>query len=104
MNTRLHKLARTTPAVRAEMALSADSVAVLACRHGVSEATARRRPLEGRVKGNEKPGKSSLSKIDISTSISFLFYIHRRFYGLRVKLALTKQGLNCCVFNAKKDC
>ena len=42
MNTRLHKLARTTPAVRAEMALSADSVAVLACRHGVSESTARK--------------------------------------------------------------
>ena len=42
MNTRLHKLARTTPAVRAEMAASADSVAVLACRHGVSEATARK--------------------------------------------------------------
>ena len=42
MNTRLHKLARTTPAVRAEMALSADSAAVLACRHGVSEATARK--------------------------------------------------------------
>ena len=42
MNTRLHKLARTTPAIRAEMALSADSVAVLACRHGVSESTARK--------------------------------------------------------------
>jgi transposase-like protein len=42
MNTRLHKLARTTPAVRAEMAASTDSVAVLACRHGVSEATARK--------------------------------------------------------------
>ena len=42
MNTRLHKLARTTPAVRAEMAASSDSVAVLAGRHGVSEATARK--------------------------------------------------------------
>ena len=42
MNTRLHKLARTTPAVRAEMAASSDSVAVLACRHGVSQSTARK--------------------------------------------------------------
>ena len=42
MNTRLHKLARTTPAVRAQMAASPDSVAVLARRHGVSEATARK--------------------------------------------------------------
>ena len=42
MYTRLHKLARTAPAVRVEMALSADSVAVLACRHAVSEATARK--------------------------------------------------------------
>ena len=42
MNTRLHKLARTTPAVRSEMAASLDSVATLACRHGVSQATARK--------------------------------------------------------------
>ena len=42
MNTRLHKLARTTPAVRTEMAASTDSVATLACRHGVSQATARK--------------------------------------------------------------
>ena len=42
MDTRPHKLARTTPAVRAEIAADTDSVAVLACRYGVSEATARK--------------------------------------------------------------
>ena len=42
MNTHLHKLARTATAVRAKMALSEDSVAVLACRHGVIETTARK--------------------------------------------------------------
>jgi hypothetical protein len=42
MNTRLHKLASTTPAVRTEIAASTDSVAVLACRYGVSQATARK--------------------------------------------------------------
>ena len=35
----LHKQARTTPAVRAEIAASADSVKALACRYGVTEAT-----------------------------------------------------------------
>ena len=42
MNTRLHKLARTKPAVCAEMAADTDSVAVIACRHSVSELTARK--------------------------------------------------------------
>ena len=35
----LHKQARTTPAVRAEIAASTDSVNALACRYGVTEAT-----------------------------------------------------------------
>lgn len=39
MITRLHKCARTTPRVRAEIAASNDSVATLAQRYGVSPAT-----------------------------------------------------------------
>ena len=35
----LHKNARTTPAVRAEIAASGDSVRALSCRYGVTEAT-----------------------------------------------------------------
>ena len=35
----LHKNARTTPAVRAEIAASGESTAVLAARHGVTEQT-----------------------------------------------------------------
>ena len=35
----LHKNARTTPAIRAEMAASSESAAVLAKRHGVTEQT-----------------------------------------------------------------
>jgi len=35
----LHKQARTTPAVRAEIAASTESVAVLARRHGVTPPT-----------------------------------------------------------------
>ena len=38
----LHKNARTTPAIRAEIAASSESVAVLAARYGVSEGTIRR--------------------------------------------------------------
>jgi transposase InsO family protein len=38
----LHKNARTTPAIRAEMALSGDSVSTLAQRYSVSESTARK--------------------------------------------------------------
>ena len=38
----LHKNARTTPAIRAEMAQSPDSVATLARRYSVSESTARK--------------------------------------------------------------
>jgi len=38
----LHKQARTTPAIRAEIAASADSVAVLARRYNISEATVRK--------------------------------------------------------------
>ena len=64
MNTRLHKLARTTPAVRAEMALSADSVAVLACRHGVSESTARK------CKGRSSPHDRSHTAHKLQTTLS----------------------------------
>ena len=64
MNTRLHKLARTTPAVRAEMALSADSVAVLACRHGVSESTARK------WKGRSSPHDRSHTAHKLQTTLS----------------------------------
>jgi len=39
MNVKLHKNARTTPAVRAEMAASTERVCVLAKRYGVTEAT-----------------------------------------------------------------
>jgi transposase InsO family protein len=39
MNTKLHKNARTTPAVRAEIAASTERVCVLANRYGVTEAT-----------------------------------------------------------------
>ena len=35
----LHKNARTTPAIRAEIAASTESAKALACRFGVSEAT-----------------------------------------------------------------
>ena len=42
MIIRLHKNARTTPATRAEIAASPDSVAVLAARYGVGEGTIRR--------------------------------------------------------------
>lgn len=35
----LHKQARTTPAVRAEIAASSESAHTLACRYGVTEAT-----------------------------------------------------------------
>ena len=38
----LHKLARTTPAVRAEIAASRESVATLARRYNVTEATIRK--------------------------------------------------------------
>jgi len=38
----LHKRARTTPAVRAEIAASREPVAVLARRYNVSEATIRK--------------------------------------------------------------
>ncbi|MDR2572995.1 MAG: IS481 family transposase [Desulfovibrio sp.] len=38
----LHKNARTTPAIRAEIAASRDSVAVLAARYGVGQRTIRR--------------------------------------------------------------
>lgn len=38
----LHKNARTTPAIRAEIAASSEPVAVLAVRYGVSESTIRR--------------------------------------------------------------
>lgn len=38
----LHKNARTTPAIRAEIASSPDSVATLAARYGVGEMTIRR--------------------------------------------------------------
>ena len=37
----LHKNARTTPAIRAEIAASADSAVTLAQRYGISEETAR---------------------------------------------------------------
>ena len=39
MNIKLHKNARTTPAVRAHMAASTDRACVLASRYGVTEAT-----------------------------------------------------------------
>jgi transposase-like protein len=39
VNIKLHKNARTTPAVRAEMAASTERVCVLAKRYGVTEAT-----------------------------------------------------------------
>ena len=42
MNIRLHKRARTTPAIRAELAASPEPVAVLARRYGISEATVRK--------------------------------------------------------------
>ncbi|MDR2429630.1 MAG: IS481 family transposase, partial [Puniceicoccales bacterium] len=42
MNIALHKNARTTPAIRAEIAASKDSVAVLAARYGVGQRTIRR--------------------------------------------------------------
>lgn len=42
MTIALHKNARTTPAIRAEIAASADSVAVLAARYNVGEGTIRR--------------------------------------------------------------
>ena len=64
MNIRLHKLARTTPAVRAEMALSADSVAVLTCRHGVSESTARK------CKGRSSPHDCSHTAHKLQTTLS----------------------------------
>ena len=38
----LHKRARTTPAVRAEIAASREPVAILARRYNVSEATIRK--------------------------------------------------------------
>ena len=38
----LHKNARTTPAIRAEIAASADSAVALAQRYGISEETARK--------------------------------------------------------------
>jgi hypothetical protein len=38
----LHKNARTTPAIRVEIAASKDSVAVLAARYGVGQRTIRR--------------------------------------------------------------
>ena len=38
----LHKNARTTPAIRAEIASSTDSVVALAQRYGISEETARK--------------------------------------------------------------
>ena len=64
MNTRLHKLARTTPAVRTEMAASLDSVAVLACRHGVSQATARK------WKGRTSPHDLSHTAHKLQTTLS----------------------------------
>jgi hypothetical protein len=39
MNIKLHKNARTTPAVRAEIAASTERACVLAARYGVTEAT-----------------------------------------------------------------
>jgi len=42
MNIRLHKRARTTPAIRAELAASTAPVAVLARHYGISEATVRK--------------------------------------------------------------
>jgi transposase InsO family protein len=42
MMIRLHKNARTTPAIRAEIAASSDSVACLAARYNVGEGTIRR--------------------------------------------------------------
>jgi len=42
MQIRLHKNARTTPAIRAEIAASSDSVATLAARYNVGEGTIRR--------------------------------------------------------------
>jgi transposase-like protein len=38
----LHKNVRTTPAIRAEIAASSDSIAALAQRYGISEETARK--------------------------------------------------------------
>lgn len=38
----LHKNARTTPAIRAEIAASTDSAVALAQRYGISEETARK--------------------------------------------------------------
>ena len=38
----LHKQARTTPAVRAEIAASLEPVSVLARRHNITEATVRK--------------------------------------------------------------
>ena len=42
MHIRLHKNARTTPAIRAEIAASNDSVATLAARYHVGQGTIRR--------------------------------------------------------------
>ena len=43
MNIKLHKNARTTPAVRAEIASSTERACVLAARYGVTEATVYKR-------------------------------------------------------------
>ena len=42
MMTALHKNARTTPAIRAEISASSDSIVALAQRYGISEETARK--------------------------------------------------------------
>ncbi|MDR2991300.1 MAG: IS481 family transposase, partial [Burkholderiaceae bacterium] len=42
MHSRLHKNARTTPAIRTEIAASNDSVATLAARYHVGQGTIRR--------------------------------------------------------------
>jgi transposase-like protein len=42
MELRLHKNARTTPAVRAEIAASTEGVSALARRYGVGRVTARK--------------------------------------------------------------
>jgi hypothetical protein len=41
MRIRLHKSARTTPAIRTEIAVSGDSMTTLATRHLVSQGTIR---------------------------------------------------------------
>ena len=103
MNTRLHKLARTTPAVRAEMAARSDSVAVLACRHGVSQGTARK--WQGRSTPYDLSHTAHKLQTTLTPAQEFVVVELRRMVLLPLHdlLAITREFINAAVSRSGLD-